>query len=375
MSSLTLEEQQIALNGKLPNGITLDDVIFLVSYPKSGNTWVRFLIGNYLTEDKCDFTNYRQILPSIYDGRDLIENSKTRPLYITSHASYTPIYKKVIYVVRHGMDVAVSYYYFCLKFRTIPQKTKFHDFILLFNYGFTDHFNASIGTWSNHVHGWLDNASSNFLLISYEDLKNNPIQQLEKMLIFSGIKPNHEAVKTAVLASSFEKMQNLELKQYSDVPELINSDPSMNFVRKGQIGESQDCFNAEQMNSFIKFHGSALIRLGYLSENPKLLQQTQSQLQQTQSQLQQTQSQLQQTQSQLQQTQSQLQQTQSQLQQTQSQLQQTQSQLQQTQSQLQQTQSQLQQTEQRIAAMESSKFWKMRQAWFRIKQIVGLPIN
>ncbi|MCW5314789.1 methyltransferase domain-containing protein [Nostoc sp. KVJ3] len=88
-----------------------------------------------------------------------------------------------------------------------------------------------------------------------------------------------------------------------------------------------------------------------------------------------TQSQLQQTQSQLQQTQSQLQQTQSQLQQTQSQLQQTQSQLQQTQSQLQQTQSQLQQTEERIAAIESSKFWKIRQAWFRIKQRIGLRIN
>jgi len=88
---------------------------------------------------------------------------------------------------------------------------------------------------------------------------------------------------------------------------------------------------------------------------------------------QQTQTQLQQTQTQLQQTQTQLQQTQTQLQQTQAQLQQTQAQLQQTQAQLQQTQTQLQQTQARIEAMESSKFWKLRRAWFKVKKRLGLP--
>ncbi|NEP59973.1 MAG: class I SAM-dependent methyltransferase [Symploca sp. SIO2G7] len=99
---------------------------------------------------------------------------------------------------------------------------------------------------------------------------------------------------------------------------------------------------------------------------------TREELLQTQANLERSQTQLQQTQSQLQQTQSQLQQTQSQLQQTQSQLQQTQSQLQQTQSQLQQTQSQLQQAQATITGMESSKFWKLRKGWFRLKQSLGL---
>ena len=54
---------------------------------------------------------------------------------------------------------------------------------------------------------------------------------------------------------------------------------------------------------------------------------------------------------------------------------QIQSQLQQIQSQLQQTQSQLQQTEQTIAAMETSKFWKMRQKWLELKNFLGLSIG
>ena len=68
----------------------------------------------------------------------------------------------------------------------------------------------------------------------------------------------------------------------------------------------------------------------------------------------------------------QLQQTQSQLQQAQSQLQQTQSQLQQTQSQLQQTQSQLQQTQGKVDAIQSSKFWKLREKWFKFRRIIGI---
>jgi hypothetical protein len=340
---LTLEEQQLVLNGKLPDEITIDDVVFLVSYPKSGSTWLRFLIGNYLTQNNCNFINHRQIMPSIYDGRDLIENSKTRPLFIKSHASYTPIYRKIIYIVRNGMDVAISSYHYCIKLRSIPQDTKFDDFLFLFNYGFEDYFNSTVGTWSSHIHGWLDNSVSNFLLVSYEDLKRNPCQQLEKVLAFSGVEFHNELIQSAVLASSFEKMQNLEIEQYSYDPEFvdpefINSDRSINFVRKGAIGEGQSCFSQEQINSFLKFHSSAMTRLGYLpenymSENPKLLQQTQSQLQQTQSQLQQTQSQLQ------------------------------------------QTQSQLQQTQQVVTMMEDSKFWKIRQAWFKTKQMLRLLVT
>ncbi|NET57419.1 MAG: class I SAM-dependent methyltransferase [Symploca sp. SIO2E6] len=84
-----------------------------------------------------------------------------------------------------------------------------------------------------------------------------------------------------------------------------------------------------------------------------------------------TREELQQTQANFEQTQSQLQQAQSQLQQTQVNFEQTQSQLQQTQANFEQTQSQLQQAQATITGMESSKFWKLRQGWFRLKQSLG----
>lgn len=94
-----------------------------------------------------------------------------------------------------------------------------------------------------------------------------------------------------------------------------------------------------------------------------------------QRQVEETQEQLERSYASRQQAQSQLQQTQAELQQAQSQLQQTQGELQQTQSQLQQTQDELERSQTLILAMESSKFWKLRSAWFKLRQAIGIPEN
>ena len=133
------------------------------------------------------------------------------------------------------------------------------------NCGFNEPFNQKIGVWSDHIHRWLDNNSPNFLLISYEDLKDNPSKQLKRVLNFAGIiKPNPEDIKAAVLASSFEKLQSFELNDND--PKFEKSDTSINFFRKGQVGESKEWFNQQQINSFLNFMVSGLIKLGYLSE-------------------------------------------------------------------------------------------------------------
>ncbi|WP_017716513.1 sulfotransferase [Kamptonema formosum] len=109
-----------------------------------------------------------------------------------------------------------------------------------------------------------------------------------------------------------------------------------------------------------------------LQQTQAKLEHSQSQLQQTQAKLEHSQSQLQQTQAQLAQSQSQLEQTQAQLAQSQSQLEQTQAQLEHSQSQLEQTQAELARSQSVIAAVQTSKFWKLRTQWFNFKKFVGL---
>ncbi|MBW4492195.1 MAG: sulfotransferase [Oscillatoria princeps RMCB-10] len=116
-----------------------------------------------------------------------------------------------------------------------------------------------------------------------------------------------------------------------------------------------------------------------LEHSESQLQQTQAQLEHSESQLQHTQAQLEHSESQLQQTQAQLEHSQSQLEQTQAELEHSQSQLEQTQAELEHSQSQLEQTQAElarsqsvIAAVQTSKFWKLRTQWFNFKKFVGL---
>src|SRR5579864_4630830 len=68
-------------------GVTVyPDDVFLVSYPRSGNTWTRFLLGNLLYPDApVTFSNIESRIPEIYFNRDRFMRSLPRPRMLKSH--------------------------------------------------------------------------------------------------------------------------------------------------------------------------------------------------------------------------------------------------------------------------------------------------
>src|SRR5271163_2666342 len=102
-------------------GVTVfPDDIFLVSYPKSGNTWTRFLLGNLMhTDCRITFSNVEQKVPDIYGASKNTLKKSPRPRLLKSHECFDPRYRRVIYVVRDPRDVAVSAYHYDRKCRNI----------------------------------------------------------------------------------------------------------------------------------------------------------------------------------------------------------------------------------------------------------------
>jgi hypothetical protein len=247
----------------VPEYIYSDD-IFIVSYPKSGNTWMRFLIGNYLTGNECSFKNCHRITPDIHMNPDRCKEID-RPRFIKSHAPFQPQYPKVIYIVRDARDVAVSYYYHALKHRSIEESTSFESFVDDFNNGAVDSF----GTWSNHVSSWLDGKDEDqLLLVRYESMLDDSARELSRVLSFSGIDIDEAAVESAAEASDFKNMQRQEKEQYSEVDVLPKSDSSKRFLRSGKRGDWEAHFSEELLHSFLSKHGDALNRLGYNTPEP-----------------------------------------------------------------------------------------------------------
>jgi len=240
----------------VPETVYPDDT-FIVSYPKSGNTWMRFLIGNYLTGNECTFENCHQLTPDMHmnPGRC---GEIDRPRFIKSHATYRSEYPNVVYIVRDGRDVAVSYYHYALKMDDIQADTSFSEFLNAFNQGEVGAF----GQWSKHVHSWLDN-QEDVLVVKYEDMLGDAQREFRKVLSFVGLTVEEGVLEEAVEASRFKKMRRQEEEQQEKLDVLRKSDKSKKFMRKGKKKDWGDYFSDEQLRAFIDQHGRALERLNY----------------------------------------------------------------------------------------------------------------
>lgn len=212
------------------------DDVFLVSYPKSGNTWTRFLIANLVyPERNPDFSNINELIPDPEALAKRHMDRMPRPRLIKSHQYFDPRYPKVIYVVRDPRDVVLSEYYFDIKRRAISEGYPLEQFVLRFVRGELNH---PYGTWGENVATWLYTRrnSPRFLLVRYEALQSEGMHELSRMAEFLGIAATPQRLALAIEQSSAKRMRELEKKQahlWSSTKETRKDKP---FVRSAKAG-------------------------------------------------------------------------------------------------------------------------------------------
>ncbi|MEN8126152.1 MAG: sulfotransferase domain-containing protein [Bacteroidota bacterium] len=234
--------------------------IFLVSYPKSGNTWLRFLIGNLIHKEKVDFNNFNSIIPDIYLTSKQELDRYHSPRIIKSHERYIESYPKVIYIYRDPRDVVISFYFYHKKYNT-----NFNDSITEFIQKFINGVDSRYDPWDTHLKEWFNsplNAQDNILFLKYEDIKTNEFKAVETVAKFLELNADEQEIKQAIDNSSFQKMQLLEKKQSNTSSYLKNSNKAINFVRSGK-SEWRKYFTEELKNQFKTKYGNFLIELGY----------------------------------------------------------------------------------------------------------------
>ena len=227
-------------------------IIWLASYPKSGNTWIRSMITalmhtddgvfhfdlldkikqfpseNYFKIFTNNFTNIHEIKKLWEPAQDLINLDSKVKFFKTHHINckidqYNFTSKKntlaTIYIIRDPRNLvnSISNHYsksledakeFLLTPRFLTGYNKFGDLE-------QNSLKTLIGTWSEHYKFWKNN-NENFLLIKYEDLINNTYSELNKIIIFikkfTPIQTNEVKNKNIIRTTSFNYLKNLEEK-------------------------------------------------------------------------------------------------------------------------------------------------------------------
>jgi len=211
------------------------DDTFLVSYPKSGNTWVRFLLANLIhPNETVSFANINQLLPAPGVITKRFLKSVPRPRILKSHEPFDARFRKVIYLVRDPRDVAVSEYHFDLKKRYIAADMTLDQFVRPFLAGET----SSYGSWWEHVASWVGarQGNSNFLVTRYEDMLTDPIVETAKIAEFLGIKADAERLTSAVARSSADRMRKLEEQDADKWTGTKDTRKEIPFVRAAKSG-------------------------------------------------------------------------------------------------------------------------------------------
>ncbi|MCE9648053.1 MAG: sulfotransferase domain-containing protein [Parvibaculum sp.] len=274
-------------------------LIWLASYPKSGNTWMRTFLHNLFTNAQQpvdlnrldDFTLgsstaawYRRYTPTPPENMTDEEAAKYRmavqrdftqvfpdSVFVKTHyflgeRDGVPLHNMdvtagAIYIVRNPLDVVLSMVpHFNVTLDeaieilrdenagTKPTKT---------------HVSEHYASWSTNVKSWTQIPNPQLLTMRYEDLLEKPRGSFKRVTNFLGLKPSTERLERAIKFSSFKVLKAQEQKSgFKERPEGAEA-----FFREGKKEQWRAKLTPEQVRRIVDDHREQMERFGYVPKD------------------------------------------------------------------------------------------------------------
>lgn len=228
--------------------------VFLASYPRSGSTWLRFILQEILTGEPSRFENVNQRIAFVGRHGNAPSLLPSGARLLQTHEAYRKEYRRAVYLVRDPRDVALSEYAF--------QKARgwvdgdFHTYLVDFLQGEVNGF----GSWQAHVRSWLAAAEAskdNVRVYRYDELRRTTLSSLTSMLEFLNVQVDDQKICDAIASNSLQEMRKKEELS----PQKVSK--SDRFVRDGSLGGWRENLNEAQIELVNRYLGPELKQLGY----------------------------------------------------------------------------------------------------------------
>ena len=224
--------QRAARTGRLLRGLASlrrDDVV-LASFPRSGSTWLRFVLANWLvlTEadgEPLDLERLDPMMPELaVDDLSAPWPFTGLPRIVKTHRRHNPAFRRArcVLLIRDPRDAVASYFRFVKASPSLDFAGDFAAFARSHRFG--------LPAWFAHWASWRDRCA---LLLRYEDLRRDTASEVAKLLALAGARPDASALEEAVRRSSLAEMQRLEARSAAFGE---GWSPGFRFVGEGESG-------------------------------------------------------------------------------------------------------------------------------------------
>lgn len=273
-------------------------ILWLASYPKSGNTWIRLFLVNLLhgQGDAMDINRlgeatlaepgtagfalldkrpWQTWLPrEIAMLRPRVQEEiaktgagvvpvKTHSAFVRDHAIPAinmAVTMGAVYVVRNPLDIAVSYAHHqgmtvdeiltimeTSMFRTPTNGTNVHEVM---------------GSWSEHVASWTSNPSPQLHVMRYEDMLGDAVVAFRELVGFMRIEASSDQIDQAVGHADFKTASALE----KDHGFVEGTPAQVRFFRSGKSGQWRDVLSDAQVRRVVAKHRKQMARFDYIPQ-------------------------------------------------------------------------------------------------------------
>jgi hypothetical protein len=273
-------------------------IIWLASYPKSGNTWIRSLLTAYRQESgpaldinrltgtiaasrghldeilgvptsELTVAELHRWLPRVYEAWSRLPGAphfvKTHDALVSMATGASPFpleaTRCAVLCVRDPRDVALSaMHHWGLSLEEAVARLSQSDFWLGRGADPGPHVPQFISDWSTHTLGWLRGPLP-VLVVRYEDLKRDAAAQLRRIVERAGLPVNATRLEQAAAACALDKLQ--EQERAGGFRERLRASTAP-FFRSGQVGGWKSEMTATQVQRIVDAHGATMQLLGYL---------------------------------------------------------------------------------------------------------------
>jgi len=278
----------------------MGNIVWLASYPKSGNTWVRAFIhylfrnpdeplnindlgGGTISASEAQMRWYKTLdnrpvetwTPGDIDRmrpqvHRLIAAGATGTIFCKTHCALKKsrghptvnldVTAGAIYIVRNPLDIAVSYANFQGLDLDMAIKLMSASNFELPNG--PDNVSQPFGSWSENVASWTAQPNERLLIMRYEDMIDAPGKAFRQLVDYLGVDANAQRIDRAVENVAFAKMRDQEERHGFNE----RSPAQERFFRAGTSGQWRDVFTAEQLAAMVAAHREQMERFGYLPQ-------------------------------------------------------------------------------------------------------------